>query len=179
MEQSSSETPLRGAGGTFAAAGSDWPGWRNHAARVKGSVPDVSSPAGAGLPSSLLRPGDAAQRPMPPAHRHRPPSRAGEGESPSSSSSSAGPPHAPSSEPLTFWAWLGRELGWGLALPWRRKARPAQHVVNFLSVPLRLEPLLSFGHALCADMFLFHFTSLPLRCMWAMMALAGLVVQLV
>ena len=32
-----------------------------------------------------------------------------------------------------------------------------------MSVPLRFEAFATFGHALCADLFLFHFTLLPLR----------------
>jgi hypothetical protein len=92
---------------------------------------------------------------------------------------SAGPSSAPSpasaQQSISFATFVGEELGWGLALPWRRRAkRPATHIVNFLAVPLRLEPLLSFGHALCFDLFLFQFTSLPLRCIAALLALVNL-----
>lgn len=37
-------------------------------------------------------------------------------------------------------------------------------MTNFASVPVRFEAFATFGHALCADLFLFHFTLLPLRC---------------
>ena len=49
--------------------------------------------------------------------------------------------------------------------------------MNFLRVNLALEPFLTFGHALCADMFLFHFTLLPLRCVSALWALCTCLVR--
>ena len=65
---------------------------------------------------------------------------------------------------------LGAELGWGSALVWSRYGRAEEHAINFLRVPFLLERFVSFGHALCADLFLFHFTWLPLRFAYSLMA---------
>jgi hypothetical protein len=76
----------------------------------------------------------------------------------------------------TLWAFFLRELHWGHALSWRQRGAPTEHVMNFLRVTLSLEPFLSFGHLLCIDLFLFHFTMLPLRCagaLWRLLALAA------
>lgn len=78
---------------------------------------------------------------------------------------------------LSFWEYISRELGWGLGLPWYRKSSSTQHVINFLSVPLHLEPLLLFGHAICFDMFLFQFTLLPVRCCIGIYTFLTIIVQ--
>jgi len=72
---------------------------------------------------------------------------------------------------LTFLDWLKDEATSGYGLEWKRTARTTHHVVNFLSVPFRLEPFLSYGTFLCLDLFLFHITYLPLRFMVALLAL--------
>ena len=73
--------------------------------------------------------------------------------------------------PFSLGSLLGAELGWGSSLRWAG-ARPnrGEHTINFLRVPLRLERFISFGHAVCADLFLFHFTWLPLRFAYAVAA---------
>ena len=72
---------------------------------------------------------------------------------------------------LTFFDWLKDEATSGYGLEWKRTARTTHHVVNFLSVPFRLEPFLSYGTFLCLDLFLFHITYLPLRFLVALLAL--------
>lgn len=146
------ETPLRGAGGKLTAVTPSWPSWGAHhitGKRKAGVTATAAANSGAG--SSARQAGAPAQADV--------------------------FDETATTEPLSFTDWISHELGWGVGLPWRRRARPAQHVVNFLSVPLRLEPLLSFGHAMCVDLLLFQFTSLPIRCVHAAMALAMLTVK--
>lgn len=64
---------------------------------------------------------------------------------------------------LAFGEYLSSELGWGKGLDWTGTRGRTDHVINFLRVPLQLEPFLALGHAICVDLFLFHFTFLPLR----------------
>lgn len=59
--------------------------------------------------------------------------------------------------------YIMHELSWGYGLTPRKRVS-AEHVLNFLRITIALEPFLSFGHLLCIDVFLFHFTLLPLRC---------------
>lgn len=59
--------------------------------------------------------------------------------------------------------YISHELSWGYGLTPRKRVS-AEHVLNFLRITIALEPFLSFGHLLCIDVFLFHFTLLPLRC---------------
>jgi hypothetical protein len=74
----------------------------------------------------------------------------------------------------SLWAFFLRELQWGHTLSWRQRGSPTEHVMNFLRVTLALEPFLTFGHLLCLDLFLFHFTILPLRCLGALWGLGRL-----
>jgi preprotein translocase subunit SecG len=72
------------------------------------------------------------------------------------------PPPPPA--PFTLGQYILGEVSWGKALGWRaRNTRSGEHVINFVKVPLHMERFVSFGHAICADVFLFHFTLLPLR----------------
>lgn len=87
------------------------------------------------------------------------------------SSSSSSTTSSFSSKRLSFFEWLKDEVISGYGLEWKRTARTTHHVVNFLSVPFRLEPFLSFGTFLCLDLFLFHITFLPLRFLIAIFAL--------
>jgi hypothetical protein len=157
------ETPLRGARGELPEG---WGTWRN-SAHVGGGT--------AGR-SALLSPGgdDGGAHPSSSSST----SRASVSGVASSSSSSA-PQRPASAAPLSFGSFVASELGWGTALPWRRRRSPSsQHVINFLHVPLRLEPLLSFGHAMCVDLFLHQVTALPLRCAGAVLALVRALVVL-
>jgi hypothetical protein len=88
-----------------------------------------------------------------------------------SSSSTSTTSSSFSTKRLTFFEWLKDEVISGYGLEWKRTARTTHHVVNFLSVPFRLEPFLSFGTFLCLDLFLFHITFLPLRFLIAIFAL--------
>ena len=75
----------------------------------------------------------------------------------------------------SMWDFLMRELQWGHMLSWRQRGTSSEHVMNFLCVTLSLEPFLHFGHLLCIDLFLFHFTMLPLRCvaaLWRLLCVA-------
>ena len=65
-------------------------------------------------------------------------------------------------------SFLQKELQWGHAHAWRSRSGTSEHVMNFFRVTLSLEPFLNFGHLLCIDLFLFHFTLLPLRCVFAL-----------
>ena len=76
------------------------------------------------------------------------------------------PPHTPPTP--TLWRHLLREFFWGHSLSPRKLGLPAEHMLNFLRVTFALEPFLTFGHVLCIDLFLFHFTLLPLRCVAAL-----------
>lgn len=69
---------------------------------------------------------------------------------------------------LDFGQYIAAELGWGSGLSWESRRGRAEHVINFLKVPVQLEPFLTFGHAACIDLFLFNFTYLPFRCMVAL-----------
>ena len=145
----SAETPLVGKGGLTGALAHAWPGWRNTLdARQRGGA----SP----MPLSPL------------AHV----ARSGQGRD--AGAAAAGAPSSPPPS-FTFVDFVSLELGWGWALAWQRPARAAsESVANFLSVPLRFEAFASLSHALCADLFLFHFTLLPLRvCQSALAALAA------
>lgn len=146
------ETPLKGRGGELETG---WEAWRADGALLgvglrKGGRP---SARGGALPASHSSP------PLGPAATPR-----------------VGPSSSPPVVPLPPWGFtifFFRELSWGQGLSWRVRGAPTEHVMNFLRVNLALEPFLTFGHALCVDMFLFHFTLLPLR---AMSALRGLCV---
>lgn len=70
----------------------------------------------------------------------------------------------PGPKNLSFWGMIGRELNWGSSVQQADSTnRPSGHIANFLSVPLRMERFVMFGHLVAFDMFLFHFTWLPLR----------------
>lgn len=48
---------------------------------------------------------------------------------------------------LSFWGMVGRELGWGSVFKRSYETnRPSSHIANFMSVPLRMERFVSFGH---------------------------------
>ncbi|KAF9462279.1 eukaryotic membrane protein family-domain-containing protein [Collybia nuda] len=74
--------------------------------------------------------------------------------------------HAPQAMPFSLWDYLREEL---LAtdfdshqeLKWDR-------VSNFLSIPLAMEKIIGFGFILCLDSFLYTFTILPIRCLFAL-----------
>lgn len=67
---------------------------------------------------------------------------------------------------------VGRELAWGRALTHTgAHVRPTEAAASFLRIPLHMERFTTFGHAMCADLFLFHFTLLPLRFAQACLAL--------
>jgi hypothetical protein len=64
---------------------------------------------------------------------------------------------------LGLFEYVQRELTWGRALEWNHGPPRGLNTINFLRVPLHLEPFMLFGHAICADLFIFHFTYLPVR----------------
>jgi transmembrane anterior posterior transformation protein 1 len=79
------------------------------------------------------------------------------------------PVSGPEPHKLGLVAYLSNELGWGSALGWSRPVnRPGEGAMaGFLRVPWFMEKFLIFGHALAVDLFLFHFTLLPLRILFS------------
>ena len=162
------ETPLKGKGGV---PGRGWEAWRNWpllAARSEHSDAVVDEMEEENIANS--------SRQLPPkmhgsssSHRRRPRQR-DDGDMGNVSGGSSGSFVAP---PPTLYQHLCSEISWGHALSPRGLALPAEHMLNFLRVTFALEPFLSFGHALCVDLFLFHFTLLPVRCVAALWVAIG------
>ena len=188
------ETPLKGKGGGLTAG---WETWRT-VPGVHRNVPGLPnaplfSPAvgagsecgfrgGAAAPApaaaSAAAGGDDASTPR--LHGgHLAPEFIAAPASPSSQPAGPSPPATPRSSAAlgpthSLWAFFLRELQWGHSLTWKKPGAPTEHVLNFLRVTLALEPFLTFGHLLCVDLFLFHFTMLPLRCAGALWRLGSL-----
>lgn len=177
MDISSSETPLKGKGGTNSKG---WEAWRNGPLRAVRA--DRSDAVVDDLDASFVSEasGGASVYASPLSSRSPLASRSENAAAPEAGSAAAGdaPPHRPavsivSASAPSLFAHFMREISWGHALLPRRHAPPAEHMLNFLRVTFALEPFLSFGHALCVDLFLFHFTLLPLRCVAALATLFG------
>lgn len=80
---------------------------------------------------------------------------------------------------LALFGFIGHELGWGSALAWARPAsRGGETMSSFLRVPVSMERFLFLAHALAADLFLFHFTLLPLRMFWSILTLVATLVTI-
>jgi hypothetical protein len=199
----SAETPLKGRGGGLQAGWESWrtvPGVHRNVPGVPAAPLFSPPPPGgsAGSECGFVAPplpgsgGGSDDAPTPRLHcsglapeliaPSSPSSLSAGGPSPPTSprAAAAAAPAAAGSGGLgptrSLWAFFLRELHWGHALSWRQRGAPTEHVLNFLRVTLSLEPFLSFGHLLCIDLFLFHFTMLPLRCVGALCRLASLAV---
>lgn len=59
------------------------------------------------------------------------------------------------------------DFNWGDYLSWERSTNASRQSINFLRVPLRLEPFLVMGMLICMDLFFFQLTMLPLKCVSA------------
>ena len=164
----STETPLKHKGSRLA---SGWETWRT----VPGGM--VAGQKNAPLFSPDPTAADEAPTPrlhggslMPEALAPTSPVSLPADSSGGGSEAAAGPsaPRAALGPTNSLWAFFVRELQWGHSLSWRQRGMPTEHVMNFLRVTVALEPFLTFGHFLCIDLFLFHFTALPLRCAGAL-----------
>ena len=60
----------------------------------------------------------------------------------------------------------------GLGQPSTGEKQGTENIQNFLRVPLLLESLIGFGFLVCFDSFVYVFTYLPLRCLYAVLLLA-------
>ena len=117
----SNETPLKGRGGGLGAVSARWRGWRNEPVQPR-------------LPPAVNGTSRDAD------------DEDADDEVASSRGVSLEVAHALAGAPrLSLRAFLSRELSWGHG-SWRGRASSTEHVVNFLRVPLRLEPFLTFGH---------------------------------
>jgi hypothetical protein len=181
------ETPLKGKGGALVDGWQSWrtnPGIHYNQPR-DGRSRSLFSPGGPQASESGSEAGFAAEgdgglsppaqpqpAPPPPLPPPLPPPPLPLPLQAAAAAAASSPPPPPA--PLGMLEFLQRELHWGHALSWRERGAPTEHVMNFLRVTLSLEPFLTFGHLLCIDLFIFHFTLLPLRCLAALARLAGL-----
>jgi len=166
------ETPLKGKGG-FLQAG--WESWRTTAGVHRTADTDrdpLFSPLSAARSKESTDTADSGRGDEEGASRKNVKHRKDAFEV---------PVLPPSKRVDSFLAFFSRELQWGHAQTWRSRSDASEHVMNFFRVTLSLEPFLNFGHLLCIDLFLFHFTLLPLRCISALwrfvVAVAGAVSQ--
>lgn len=156
-----SETPLKGKGGRLKTQ-AGWETWKTtqgvHRSNDFDRQQKIFSPLSGG-PSDSVQQKDSRDN------------GAGGGTSGGDSLHRSGfvvPSLVPPAKVNGLFSFLQRELQWGHAHTWRSRSGTSEHVMNFFRVTLSLEPFLNFGHLLCIDLFLFHFTLLPLRCVFAL-----------
>ena len=65
----------------------------------------------------------------------------------------------------------------GIGQPSTGEKQGTENIQNFLKVPLLLESLIGFGFLMCFDSFLYPFTYLPLRCLYAIYLLSSDVIS--
>lgn len=68
---------------------------------------------------------------------------------------------------FNFYKFLEVEM-FGIGQPAQVEPTAVANIMNFLNVPLKLEALLGFGFFICLDVFLYIFTYLPVRVLFAL-----------